>query len=144
MKIDKDLKIDKELGDTPLELEEGVKIIIDPLKEVSLGTNEDPMPTYLSTFLEVDEEISNMDILREYRDIFAWIYVEVYGLNCKVAFYQSIKNGAHPVEQIQRHFQPDLVPLIGNEINKLIEVYIICEVKYSIWISSIVHVRKKG
>ena len=36
--------------------EEGVKITIDPLKEVNLGTDEDPRPTYLSVFLEIHEE----------------------------------------------------------------------------------------
>lgn len=37
-----------------------------------------------------------------------------------------------------------MVPLIKNEVNKLIEVGSIREVKYPTWISSIVHVRKKN
>ena len=44
--------------------EEGVKITIDPLKKVNLGTDEDPKPTYLSAFLEIYEEVAYMNILK--------------------------------------------------------------------------------
>ncbi|XP_015168900.1 uncharacterized protein [Solanum tuberosum] len=132
-------------GDAPPELEEGVKTTIDPLKEVILGTDEDPRPTYLSAFLEVDEEIAYMNILKEYRDVFAWSYKEMPGLNPKVAVHQlAVKNSSRPVKQAQRRFRPDLVPLIENEVNKLIEAGFIREVKYPTWISSIVPVRKKN
>ncbi|KAH0779194.1 hypothetical protein KY290_005621 [Solanum tuberosum] len=113
---------EKDAGDAPPELEEGVKTTIDPLKEVNLGTDEDPRPTYLSAFLEVDEEIAYMNILKEYRDVFSWSYKEIHGLNPKVAVHQlTVKNGSRPVKQAQRRFRPDLVPLIENEVNKLIE-----------------------
>ena len=69
---------EEDAKDAPPELEEGVKITIDPLKEVNLGTNEDPKPTYLSAFLEIDEEVAYMNILKEYRDIFAWSYKEMH------------------------------------------------------------------
>ncbi|XP_049358856.1 uncharacterized protein LOC125823531 [Solanum verrucosum] len=67
---------EEDAGDAPPELEERVKTTIDPLKEVNLGIDEDPRPTYLSSFLEVDEEITYMNILKEYRDVFAWSYKE--------------------------------------------------------------------
>ncbi|XP_070015488.1 uncharacterized protein [Nicotiana sylvestris] len=67
------------------------------------------------------------------------------GLDPKVAIHHlAIKNGAHPVKQAQRHFRPDLVPLIEIEVNKLIESSFICEVKYPTWVSSIVPIRKKN
>ena len=93
-------------------------------------------------FLEVDEEIAYMNILKEYRDVFAWIYKE-HALNPRVAIHQlEVKNGSRPVMQAQSHFRPDLVPLIKIEINKLIAAGFIREVKYPTWISSIVPVRK--
>ena len=142
---DNDPVEEEDAKDAPSELEEGVKITIDPLKEVNLGTDEDPKPTYLSAFLEIDEEVAYMNILKEYRDIFAWSYKEMPGLNRRVAVHQlAVKNGSRPVKQAQRCFRPDLIPLIENEVNKLIEAGFICEVKYPTWISSIVHVRKKN
>ena len=113
---------EEDAGDAPSQLEEGVKATIDPLKEVNLGTDEDPRPTYLSAFLEVEEEIAYMDILKEYMDVFGWSYKEMPGLDPKVAVHQlAVKNGARPVKQAQRRFRPELVPLIENEVNKLIE-----------------------
>ncbi|XP_055830887.1 uncharacterized protein LOC129899915 [Solanum dulcamara] len=107
---------EEDAKDAPPELEKEVMTIVDPLKEVNLGTDEDSRPIYLSAFLEVDKEIAYLDIL----------------------------NGACPVKQAQRRFRKDLVLLIENEVNKLIEAGFIREVKYLTWISSIVFVRKKN
>ncbi|KAL0327876.1 UNVERIFIED_CONTAM: hypothetical protein Scaly_2220200 [Sesamum calycinum] len=66
------------------------------------------------------------------------------GLDPKVAVHHlSIKKGA-PVKQGQRRFRLELIPLIEGEVNKLIEVDFIPEVKYPMWISSIIPVRKKN
>ena len=44
------------------------------------------------------------------------------GLNPRVAVHQlAVKNGSRPVKQDQRHFRTDLIPLIENEVNKLID-----------------------
>ena len=67
------------------------------------------------------------------------------GLNPTVAVHQlAAKNGSRPVKQAQRHFRPDLISLIENEVNKLIEAGFIREVKYPTWISSIIPMRKKN
>ncbi|KAL0308141.1 UNVERIFIED_CONTAM: hypothetical protein Sangu_2992700 [Sesamum angustifolium] len=67
------------------------------------------------------------------------------GLDPKVVVHHlSVKKGTRPVKQSQRRFQPELIPLIKGEVNKLIEVSFIREVKYPMWISSIVPVRKKN
>ncbi|KAL0451556.1 UNVERIFIED_CONTAM: Transposon Tf2-12 polyprotein [Sesamum latifolium] len=70
---------------------------------------------------------------------------KILGLDPKVAVHHlSVKKGACPVKQGQRRFRPELIPLIETEVNKLIEVGFIREVKYPMWISSIVPVRKKN
>ena len=58
------------------------------MKEVNLGNDEDPQQTYLSAFVEFDEEVAFMNILKEYRDVFAWSYKEMPGLNPRVAIHQ--------------------------------------------------------
>ncbi|XP_070005785.1 uncharacterized protein [Nicotiana sylvestris] len=136
---------DEDAKDDPPELEEGVKTTVDALKEVNLGTDEEPRPTYLSTLLEDDEESTYIELLKEFRDVFAWIYKEMPGLDPKIAVHHlAVKNGARPVKQAQRHFRPNLVPFIKIEVNKLIEAGFIREVKYPTWVSSIVLVRKKN
>ncbi|KAL0293309.1 UNVERIFIED_CONTAM: Transposon Tf2-12 polyprotein [Sesamum radiatum] len=70
---------------------------------------------------------------------------EMPGLDPKVAVHHlSVKKGARPIKQSQRRFRPELIPLIEGEVNKLIEVDFIREVKYPMWISSIVLIRKKN
>ncbi|KAL0287782.1 UNVERIFIED_CONTAM: Transposon Tf2-12 polyprotein [Sesamum calycinum] len=129
----------------PLELEEGVKATIDELKEINFGDVENPRPIYISALLTDHEEGAYIELLLEFKDVFAWSYKEMPGLDPKVAIHQlSIRKGARPVKQAQRRFRPELVPLIEVEVNKLIEVGFIREVKYPTWISSIVPIRKKN
>ena len=67
------------------------------------------------------------------------------GLNPRIVVHNlSVKRGTKPVKQTQRRFRPELIPLIENEINRLIETEFIREVKYPTRISSIVPVRKKN
>ncbi|KAA0036540.1 uncharacterized protein E6C27_scaffold191G00420 [Cucumis melo var. makuwa] len=81
---------------------------------------------------------------REYKDIFAWSYKEMPGLDPKVAVHHlAIKPGYRPIKQAQRPFLPELIPQIEVEVNKLIEAGFIREVKYPTWIANIVPVRKK-
>jgi len=59
-------------------------------------------------------------------------------LDPKVAVHHlSIKKGDSPRKQPQQCFRPELVPEIKKEVNKLIEVGFICEVKYPTWIANI-------
>ncbi|CAM8956105.1 unnamed protein product [Rhodiola kirilowii] len=53
------------------------------------------------------------------------------GLNPKIALHRlTIKRGVRPKKQSQRRFRPELVPEIEKEVNKLIDVDFIHEVKY--------------
>ena len=67
------------------------------------------------------------------------------GLDPKITVHQlAVRKNVRPIKQAQRQFHPNLIPQIENEINKLIEVGFIREVKYPPWISNIVPVRKKN
>ncbi|KAK3024377.1 hypothetical protein RJ639_043281 [Escallonia herrerae] len=62
-------------------------------------------------------------MLKEFKDVFAWTYKEMPGLDPKVAevHHLAIKSGVHPVKQAQHMFHPKVVLEIEVEINKLIE-----------------------
>ncbi|KAL0300148.1 UNVERIFIED_CONTAM: hypothetical protein Sangu_3136600 [Sesamum angustifolium] len=67
------------------------------------------------------------------------------GLDPKVAVHHLlVKKRARPINQGQCRFRHELILLIEGEVNKLIEFGFIQEVKYSMWISSIVPIRKKN
>ncbi|KAK4389710.1 Transposon Tf2-12 polyprotein [Sesamum angolense] len=136
---------EEDAEDAPTELEEGIKATIDELKEVNLGDIENPRPIYISASLTHGEEGTYVALLHEFKDVFAWSYKEMPELDPKVAVHHlSVKKGARPVKHGQRRFRSELIPLIEGEVNKLIKVYFIREVKYPMWISSIVPVRKKN
>ncbi|KAL0416389.1 UNVERIFIED_CONTAM: hypothetical protein Slati_3470800 [Sesamum latifolium] len=99
-----DIEIEEEdAEDAPVELEEGVKATVDELEEVNLGNTENPRPIYTRN---------------------AWIRPKG---SCAPPVS---KERSSPVKQGQRRFRPELIPLIETEVNKLIEVGFIREVKY--------------
>ncbi|TYK28162.1 uncharacterized protein E5676_scaffold289G00760 [Cucumis melo var. makuwa] len=136
---------EEDAEEAPQSLEDGGQSTVDELKEVNLGTIEEPRPTFISASLSSEEEGKYMSLLTEYKDIFAWSYKEMPGLDPKVAVHHlAIKPGYRPIKQAQRCFRPELIPQIEVEVNKLIEAGFIREVKYPTWIANIVPVRKKN
>ncbi|XP_074300530.1 uncharacterized protein LOC141631807 [Silene latifolia] len=134
-----------EADEAPETLEDGGQSTVDELKELNLGTIEDPRPIYVSTLLTKEEEEEYYKLLVEYKDVFALSYKEMPGLSPTIAVHRlAIKKGTCPKKQPQRRFRPELVPEIEKEVNKLIEAGFIREVKYSTWIANIVPVRKKN
>ncbi|KAG9449925.1 hypothetical protein H6P81_009890 [Aristolochia fimbriata] len=132
------------LKEAPAEFEEGGQATVDELKKIDLGTAEDPRPTFLSASLTAEEEAEYIALLCEYRDIFAWSYTEMPGLDPRVAVHKlAVHSSVRPVKQSQRRFRPELVPEIEKEVDKLIAANFIREVKYPTWIANIVSVKKK-
>ena len=112
---------------------------------MNIGIDEDSRPFFVNACLSPEEEKAYIDILKKYRDVFAWTYKEMPGLNPKVAVHHlAVKKGVRPIKQAQRHFHPDLIPQIEVEINKLIKANFIREVNYPSWISNIIPVKKKN
>ncbi|KAG9442525.1 hypothetical protein H6P81_018379 [Aristolochia fimbriata] len=132
------------LKEAPATFEESGQSTVDELKKVDLGTTEDPRPTFLCASPLAEEEVEYMSLLREYRDIFAWNYTEMPGLDPRVAVHKlAVHPSVRPVKQSQRRFRPELVPKIEKEVDKLIAANFIREVKYPSWIANIVPVKKK-
>ncbi|KAG9450561.1 hypothetical protein H6P81_010526 [Aristolochia fimbriata] len=132
------------LKEASAEFEEGGQSTVNELKKVDLGTAEDPRPTFLTASLTTEEEAEYMALLHEYRDIFAWNYTEMPGLDPRVAVHKlAVHPSVRPVKQSQRRFRPELVPEIEKEVDKLIAANFIREVKYPSWIANIVPVKKK-
>ncbi|XP_030940238.1 uncharacterized protein LOC115965196 [Quercus lobata] len=135
----------EEVHEAPPALEDGGQATVDELKEINLGTAEEPRPTFISALLTPEEEEGYLKLLVEYKDVFAWTYKEMPGLNPSIALHHlAVKKGMRPVKQAQRRFRPELIHQIETEVNKLIEAGFIREVQYSEWIANIVPVKKKN
>ena len=135
----------EEVDETPPALEDGGQATIDELKDINLGTAKEPRLTFISALLTPEEEEGYLKLLVEYKDVFAWTYKEMPGLNPSIALNDlAIKKGVRPIKQAQRRFWPELIPQIEIEVNNLIEVGFIREVQYPEWIVNIVSVKKKN
>ena len=85
---------EEDAEDVPQSLEDGGQSTVDELKEVNLGTIEEPHPTFISASLFNEEEDKYMSLLTEYKDIFAWLYKQMSELDSKVAVHPlAIKPG---------------------------------------------------
>ncbi|KAH0656849.1 hypothetical protein KY285_018571 [Solanum tuberosum] len=134
-----------DVQEAPPQLEEGVQSTIDDLNELNLGILEDPRPIFNSALLTPEEERKYFKLLVEFKDVLSWSYREMSGLSHRIAIHHlGIKKGTRPMKQSQRVFRPELVTQIEAEVNKLIEAGFIREVKYPLWISNIVLVKKKN
>ncbi|KAL0331718.1 UNVERIFIED_CONTAM: hypothetical protein Sangu_1717300 [Sesamum angustifolium] len=81
---------EEDTEDAPVELEEGIKATIDKLKEVNLGNIEDLQPIYISASQTQEEEETNITLLHEFKDMFAWSYKEMPGLD-----QRDLNNACH-------------------------------------------------
>ena len=60
----------EEVNEAPPALEDGVQGTVDELKEINLGTTEEPRPTFISVLLTPKEEEGYLKLLVEYKDVF--------------------------------------------------------------------------
>lgn len=80
---------------TELEEEDGVIIRVpteDKMIEVNLATAEEPRPVIVSKSLKNEKLVSYVVFLHEFKDVFAWTYTKMPGLDPSIAIhYLNIK-----------------------------------------------------
>ena len=76
-----------EPNEAPRAIEDGGQATVDELKELNLGTNEEPRPIYMSSLLTSEKERKYFELLMKYKDVFAWTYKEMLGVNPTIAIH---------------------------------------------------------
>jgi len=116
----------------------------DDLVEVDIGNGDRPRPTFISAKLNSKCKQQLTNLLKEYKDCFAWDYTEMPGLDRSIVEHRlPIKSGFRPHEQPARRCNLNIIPDIKAEITKLIEAKFIWHCRYADWISNVVPVYKK-
>jgi len=88
------LEVEVEPAETSKTLKDEGQAIVDELKKLNLGTAKDPRPIYVSIVLTSKEEKEYFKLLSKYRDVFAWSYKKIPGLDPKVAIHNlAIRKG---------------------------------------------------
>ncbi|TXG60521.1 hypothetical protein EZV62_015094 [Acer yangbiense] len=91
----------------------------------------------------VKRDVTNL--LKEYKDIFAWSHEDMPGIERSVISHNlAVNEKCKPVVQKRRSFNPERSVAIKEEVTKLFAVGSIREVKYPEWVANVVLVKKKN
>ena len=89
--------------------------------------------------MQSTEKIKLAELLHQYKDVFAWLFEDMNGLN--PAFCQDqiiLHKDAKPVHQRCYRLNPNYVVKVKEEIDKLLRVGFIQLVKKATWLRPIV------
>ena len=112
---------------------------------MNMGTTSEPRTIYIAKNLPPSPRTTLIALLGEYRDVFAWSYDDMKGLDPK--FYQhqiNLPTDAKPVQQRRYRMNPNYTTRVKEEIDKLLKIGFIRPIKRVTWLSSIVVVPKKN
>jgi len=116
----------------------------EPTKEINLGTEDEPKVVLVSKNLSIEDEKAMVQILKDYKDTFAWSYEDMPGLDSSLVEHRlTLKDGASPVKQKLRRFHPQMALKMKEEVDKLNKAKFIRVVLYPQWVANIVPVMKK-
>jgi ribonuclease HI len=115
------------------------------VEDCNVGTNEDPKMVKISKYLPAQIKSKYVELLRQYKDVFAWSYDDLKTYDTSVIEHKiPLKHGIKPFRQKLRQINPILLPVIEREVKKLLDAKIIVPLRYSEWVANLVPVRKKN
>ena len=115
-------------------------------KKINLAEKgEEPRPAYIATDLAPDEEELLIKTLKEYKDVFAWSYRDLKGVDPEICQHTiPLKEDAKSSRQRPYTYNDTFAKKIKEEIDKLLEAEFIYEIEHTDWVSPIVIVPKKN
>nr|CAH66043.1 OSIGBa0107A02.4 [Oryza sativa] len=117
----------------------------DDLEEIDIGPGDRPRPTFISKNLSPEFRTKLIELLKEFRDCFAWEYYEMPRLSRSIVEHRlPIKPGVRPLHQPPRRCKADMLEPVKAEIKRLYDAGFIRPCRYAEWVSSIVPVIKKN
>ena len=94
----------------------------DELEEIDIGPSDRPRPTYVNAKLDLEYKQELVNLLKEYRDCFAWEHYEMPSLSRSIVEHRlPIKDGYRLFKHAPRRFKPKLLEDIKKEITRLYE-----------------------
>uniref|UniRef100_A0A2N9GES1 Integrase catalytic domain-containing protein n=1 Tax=Fagus sylvatica TaxID=28930 RepID=A0A2N9GES1_FAGSY len=102
-------------------------------------------PISISMSLSAEERKCLIDLLHEYKDVFAWDYDKMPGIDSGlVAHSLNVESSTKPVVQPMRTFHTEVEAQITQEVKKLLAAGFIKPIQHPRWLSNIVSVKKKN
>jgi ribonuclease HI len=115
------------------------------VEDCDIGTGKEARIVKISKFLPPKVKDQYRDLLRQYKDVFAWSYDKLRTYDTSIIEHKiPLKPGVKPFRQKLRQFNPILLSVIEKEVKKLLDAKIIVPLRYSDWVANLVPVRKKN
>ena len=109
------------------------------------GYENEHNPTFVSQLIEPKFLTKLIELLREYRDCFAWDYDEMPGLSRELVECRlPIREGCRPFKQQPRRMSPEVTLKVKDKIERLLKAGFIRTAWYIEWLSNVVLVVKKN
>ena len=101
--------------------------------------------TYVISLLTEKERALLQEVLKANADVFTWSHSNMTRISLVNASHKlNVLPSAKPIRKRVRHFHPDRHQIIQAEVDNLLKVGFIREVKYPEWLANVVVVPKKG
>ena len=116
------------------------------LEIINLSDNPDvSKPISISMSLSAKERKCLIDLLHEYKDVFAWDYDEMLGINPGLVIHSlNVEPGTRLVVQPMRTFHIEVEAQITQEVKKLLAAGFIKPIQHPRWLSNIVSIKKRN
>ena len=116
------------------------------LEEVDLGSDSQELrPILISASLIEKEKSELILLLKDIKDVFAWDYSEMPGLDPRlVAHTLNVDPEAKLVAQPAKIFHKEIEGQIVKEVQKLLAARFIRPIQHPRWLSNIVPIKKKN
>ncbi|XP_019431067.1 PREDICTED: uncharacterized protein LOC109338316, partial [Lupinus angustifolius] len=117
----------------------------EPVELMNLGTENDKKEIKVGTLMDPSERNKLIKLLHEYKDVFAWSYSDMPGLDRSIVEHKlPLKPESLPVKQKLRRMKPSLSLRVKDEIQKWLASGFIKVAEYPEWVANVVFVPKKG
>ena len=111
---------------------------------VNLGNEEKKQEVKIGTSISENTRRDLIALLHEYKDVFAWSYQDMPGLNTDIVVHKlPLKPECKPVQQKLRRMRPEMLLKIKEEVKKQFDAGFLQVSKYPEWVANIVPVPKK-
>jgi len=115
------------------------------LMKLNLGTNVEPQLVKINAQLEIVKLLEVEQLLKEFKDVFAWTYKNLKGIPPKLAQHRIEVDTIIPAtHQANYRLSSNYVPEVKQNIDKLLIARFIQYVKEATWLSPIVVVPKQN
>ncbi|XP_070007434.1 uncharacterized protein [Nicotiana sylvestris] len=111
---------------------------------INIGSPEEVRETKISIHTEQKTRDILIQLLFEYKDVFAWSYDDMPGLSANLVVHKlPTYPGFPPVQQKQRKFKTDMSDKIKEEIIKQLSANVVRAIRYTTWVANVMPVLKK-